>query len=119
MGVSIYLWFLIVLCFDMKQLNFCSLPEHLSPLSVSGVLLKALSSCVDFEIFRGILNEGLRYSDGRRGVRSPKYWDPLYAYKSYVAIEGKTKEYSLAERTQSQPQQSRQSKNPWDSPMPA
>ena len=47
----------------MKQLNFFSLPEHLSRLSSSGGPLEALSSCVDFEIFRRILDKGLRYSD--------------------------------------------------------
>ena len=44
----------------MKQLNFFSFPEHLSRLSSCGDPLEALSSCVDFEIFRRILDKGLR-----------------------------------------------------------
>ena len=66
----------------MKQLNFFSLPEHLSRLSSSGDPLEALSSCVDFEIFRRILDKGLRYSDRSRGGRPP--YDPVMMFKVLV-----------------------------------
>ena len=66
----------------MKQLNFFSLPEHLSRLSSCGDPLEALSSCVDFEIFRRILDKGLLYSDRRRGGRPP--YDPVMMFKVLV-----------------------------------
>ena len=66
----------------MKQLNFFSFPEHLSRLSSSGDPLEALSSCVDFEIFRRILDKGLRYSDRSRGGRPP--YDPVMMFKVLV-----------------------------------
>ena len=56
----------------MKQLNFFSLPEHLS----------RLSSCVDFEIFRRILDKGLLYCDRSRGGRPP--YDPVMMFKVLV-----------------------------------
>ena len=66
----------------MKQLGFFSLSEHLLRLSDAGDPLEVLCRCVDFEIFRGTLVKGLKYSDGSLGGRPP--YDPVLMFKVLI-----------------------------------
>lgn len=66
----------------MKQLSLFRIPEHLSRLSEAGDPLEALSTIVDFEAFRPVLNQGLKYADGSRGGRPP--YDPVLMFKVLI-----------------------------------
>ena len=66
----------------MKQLGFFSLSEHFLRLSDAGDPLEVLCRCVDFEIFRGTLVKGLKYSDGSLGGRPP--YDPVLMFKVLI-----------------------------------
>jgi IS5 family transposase len=62
--------------------GFFDLDERYAALSASGDPLERLRAVVDFEIFRPLLNQALRRSDGSKGGRPPI--DPVMMFKILI-----------------------------------
>src|SRR3972149_3696036 len=64
------------------QAGFFDVDDRLKRLSDLGDRLEGFRSAVDFEMFRGDLDQALTYSDGARGGRPP--FDPVMMFKILV-----------------------------------